>query len=154
MRINRIVVGPHQGKLQIVTVGRLQEPFLQAAFTICAVGKVIIVKNKRINPMIRRRFDFAAHVCRIGFVLISPQGNFGLFVSRKAGSRILHDTPLCPIFTMEPLIARIDVPIGKIVGTDERPLIHENRLLADCVTNYYSTKKTSLLLIRLQGRET
>ena len=116
MRLYHIMIAPHNSKFDFIQIGCMQKTIFQTAVPVRSIGKKIPVKNKTVYTVIRGCIDFLFHHSQVGFILVSPQGDFGLLMSGKTWCGMFDQIPFGPAFTMSFFIARINVPVWEIVG--------------------------------------
>ena len=124
MRVDRVVVAPHQSEFDLSAVWCIEESLVQAALTVGTVVETVPVKNKSVYTIRFCRADFLLHDFGLGFILISPERNFRLNVSGKTRCGILRHAPFGPSLSMKGFNARIAVPVREIIRCDDWTFCH------------------------------
>lgn len=112
------MVGPHDGELEPLSIRRVKKAFFECALKEGAIAIPVPVEDECIQPMIGSGIDFLRENLRVGFVLISPERNLWLMVARESRSRVFDQVPLCPLWAVGVLVARIDVIVAEVIGGD------------------------------------
>ena len=107
------MVGPHEGELDAIAVGCLEETLVNRAIQKRAVGVVIPIKDEGIYPVVGGGGDLLGHDLRIRFVLITPERDLGLLMAGETGFGGFDEFPFAPGFASGFQIAQI---VGMILA--------------------------------------
>jgi len=129
MRVDRVVVRPHQRELEVTAVRRAEEAVADAALPVRPVEKVVPVEDESVDAVVGGQLDLNRHVVRVRLVVVAEKRHFGLFVAGKARGGVLGGAPFGPSLSVDRLIARVHVPVGEIVGADSRTGVHDGWFL-------------------------
>ena len=116
--VEPVMIGPHQAELDAAVVRGLQKPPLQGALKIWTVVVVIPVEDEGVDAVVGRRIDLLRHDLGIGFVGVSPDRSFGLFMAGKARLGLSNEVPLGEAGILGLVPTRIGVLAGIVIGGD------------------------------------
>ncbi len=130
MDINPVVISPHQSKAECFSGDGGKESVVQAVRKEGAVRIMIIVEDEVINSMIPGRENFLLHDSRIGFVAVSPEGDFRLTVTGKTRTGRFDKLPFAPACSVCCGIAFIASVIVREIIASHINFSHDGRSLS------------------------
>src|ERR1019366_3726306 len=107
--IEKIVVGPHQGKLHAVTIRGLQKALAKAVVKKATVVVAIPVKQDGGDSMIGHSVNAARHLLGVGLVAVAPEWHVRLILPRELHFTRLYQFPFGPALPQFRLIAGVHV---------------------------------------------
>ncbi len=123
--VGPVVVGPHEGKLDALAVGGLEEAFFEATLEEGTVFVPVPVEEEDIQSVVGGHGDLAGHDVGVGFVLIAPEGHVGLVVAGEERPCALHQLPLGEALAVPGLVVIVGMPGGEVDGDGFREGRHQ-----------------------------
>ena len=109
-----VMICPHQGEFEVTALNRRKKSLIQSTLQIWSIVPVP-VKNKCVDTVCFGSVDLLCHNCGVGFIFITPDGDFRLLMPRKTGTGTLHKLPFCPVSAVNFFIFNIGMIIRKII---------------------------------------
>ena len=118
--VDQLVVGPHQREVDQLEVGRLEQSLVEGTREVGAVVVPVVVDEEAVDTVAMRELDVDGRLRRLGLVAIAELGHARLTVPLEARPRRAEQLPLVPTLAEPRCVARVGVPVGKVVRENAR----------------------------------